>query len=166
MNKQDVQMLFAYNQWANDRIVAAAEKVTEAQFLAPASYPHGGLRGTLVHALFADGIWLQRWNGIRGGVRLNPEDFPTFASYRARQSTIAQDQMAFVAGVTDAALAAEFAFADTKGVAHTRILWHTMAHVVNHGTQHRSEAAAMLTDLGHSPGDLDIVIFLSDAPRN
>lgn len=166
MNKQDIQMLFAYNQWANARIVAAAEKVTEAQFLAPASYPHGGLRGTLVHALFADGIWLQRWNGIRGGVRLNPADFPTFASYRDRHSKVARDQMSFVAALTDAALVAEFSYADMKGDPHTTVLWQSMLHVVNHGTQHRSEAAAMLTDLGHSPGDLDITIFLSDATRN
>ena len=32
-----------------------------------------------------------------------------------------------------------------------------LAHVVNHGTQHRSELARYLTVHGHSPGELDLL---------
>jgi uncharacterized damage-inducible protein DinB len=37
-----------------------------------------------------------------------------------------------------------------------------MRHVVNHGTHHRSGAAAILTDYGHSPGGLDFTAFLNE----
>jgi uncharacterized damage-inducible protein DinB len=47
------------------------------------------------------------------------------------------------------------AFAD--GSENKRLRWVMMLHVVNHGTQHRSEVALMLTILGHSPGDMEIL---------
>jgi uncharacterized damage-inducible protein DinB len=35
--------------------------------------------------------------------------------------------------------------------------WVILAHVVNHGTQQRSELALYLTERGHSPDQLDLI---------
>ena len=37
-----------------------------------------------------------------------------------------------------------------------------LVHVVNHGTQHRAEAAALLTAEGRSPSELDLFDFAEE----
>src|SRR6185369_736316 len=143
MNKQDIELLYSYNQWANARILKAASALTGEQFLAPASFPHGGMRGTLVHALFAEWVWRKRWEGESPSTRPQPEDFPTFDSLRLRWLEEEALLMKFIHAQTDEDLNEAFQFTTTTGEVREHILWQAMAHVVNHGTQHRSEAAAM-----------------------
>jgi uncharacterized damage-inducible protein DinB len=162
MNKQDIFVLYKYNQWANARILNTAAQVTPEQYLAPAAFPHGGLQGTLVHALFAEWIWRNRWEGNSPTDRLKREDFPNIESLQNRWLAEEQKLMDFVDQVSDEQLCDNFHYLNTSGKPFTRILWHAMAHVVNHGTQHRTEAAAILTDLGHSPGDIDLIYFLDE----
>jgi uncharacterized damage-inducible protein DinB len=160
MNKQDIFILYKYNQWANAKILNAAAKVTQEQYLAPNSFPHGGLCGTLVHALFAEWIWRKRWEGTSPTHRLKPEEFPTFESLHTRWLEEEKQLMEFAERVTDERLNNNFSYTNTSGKPFTQVLWQAMAHLVNHGTQHRTEAAAMLTDFGHSPGDIDLIYFL------
>jgi len=37
-----------------------------------------------------------------------------------------------------------------------------LQHLANHGTQHRSEAALLLTQAGRSPGEIDLIFFAED----
>ncbi|HEU4745584.1 MAG TPA: DinB family protein [Anaerolineales bacterium] len=162
MNKQDILILYKYNQWANAKILNAAANVTTDQFLAPASFPHGGLRGTLVHALSAEWIWRTRWEGSSPTVMLKAEEFPDFPSLRGRWAEEEMRLMNFVSGISDESLNNTFDYTNTSGKPFSRVLWHAMVHLVNHGTQHRTEAAAMLTDFGCSPGDIDLIFFVSE----
>ena len=164
MNKQDIHLLYAYNRWANARILDAVATMSEAQFLVQGEFGHGGLRGTLVHTLFAEWIWRLRWQGSPPDVRWKSDDFPTIAHLTTRWREEEMKLMAFVDGLTEERLMAEFDYISTEGRAHRRVVWEAMAHLVNHGTQHRSEAAALLTALGHSPGDIDLIVFLNEDP--
>ena len=160
MNKADILLLYQYNQWTTKKILDAASKVTPEQFLAPGSFTHDGLRGTLVHALFSEWIWRNRWEGTSPTVRLKPDDFPSIEALRTRWEEEEKLLMTFVENVSEERLNSKFSYKATDGTPHERILWQAMAHLVNHGTQHKTEAAAMLTGFGQSPGDIDMILYL------
>ncbi|MBI2332105.1 MAG: DinB family protein [Chloroflexi bacterium] len=160
MNKENIQTLYRYNQWANERILDTAAKLDAEQFLAPSEQAHRYLRGVLVHTLFAEWIWRKRWGGESPMSRFKPDDFPTFNALHTRWKAEEAELMKFVELVDEEQLNKPFQYASTEGLRYENILWESMAHVVNHGTQHRSEAAIILTELGYSPGDLDMILFL------
>lgn len=162
MNKQAILTLFQYNAWSTAKILMSASNLTEEQFLAPVRFPHGSLRGTLVHALFGEWVWHRRWAGIPQNPKWNAEDFPTFASLRARWTEEEPRLMQFAADVTEERLYTKFKYVSTEGYPPERVLWEAMAHLVNHGTQHKTEAAAILTGFGHSPGDIDLIVYLNE----
>ena len=162
MKKDEILTLYQYNAWANARILNTTAKVTPEQFLAQGEFSHGGLRGTLVHTLFAEWIWRHRWEGHSPTEWLLPKDFPTFEALRTRWDVEEKALMTFAQNVSNEDLDKTIRYNRTGGEPRENILWHLMVHLVNHGTQHRSEAAAMLTSYGHSPGDIDFIIYLRE----
>jgi uncharacterized damage-inducible protein DinB len=65
----------------------------------------------------------------------------------------------YLLSLTDHELLRRIDYRSTKGQPFQNTLWHLLAHVVNHGTQHRSEVGMALTEAGHSPGDLDMLVY-------
>ena len=155
-----VRELYAYNAWANARILEAATKLSTAELVAPGGASFDSLRDTLVHTMGAQWLYLERWHGRAPHAMPDPAEFPDLAAIRARWDEIERDTQAFVAGLDDARLAAPLSYVNMQGETWTYPLWQQMVHQVNHGTQHRSEAAMLLTRLGHSPGWLDLLYFV------
>jgi uncharacterized damage-inducible protein DinB len=162
MQTHEIILLYDYNYWANQRILQATERVSPEQFVAPTSHTYGSLHGTLLHILSAEWIWRSRWQGDSPTAMLDPADFPTLAALRARWDSEEQQMRAFLAALRDQNLASTVQYATTSGRPSSQILWQVMLHVVLHGMQHRSEAAAILTDYGQSPGDIDLIVFLRE----
>lgn len=50
-------------------------------------------------------------------------------------------------------------YKSTDGRPFAQPLWQQLQHVVNHGTHHRSEIAAMVTLTKGSPAPTDMVLF-------
>lgn len=161
MNPTDIRLLIDYNIWANERVLAAAARLDPEQFAAPAGLSFGSLRGTLAHILAAEVVWrLRCQEGVSPPALLAESDFPTLESLRRRWAAEQEALRRYALGLTGAALEATVSYRTTQGTPRQDVLGHLLAHVVNHGTQFRAEAAVALTRSGQSPGDLDLIYFM------
>ncbi len=161
-----VRTLYRYSAWATGRILEKAARLRPDELAAPSGASFSSVRETLVHIMAAQLIWLSRWQGTSPTSLLDAREFPDVASIRARWDQIEHDTQGFVVGLTDAELGEVREYRNTRGERWAYPLWQQVVHQVNHATQHRGEVAAALTALGHSPGDLDLLIFVDETePR-
>jgi uncharacterized damage-inducible protein DinB len=139
----------------------ALRQAGDEAFIAPRSeLYYGSLRGTLTHILTAEWIWRTRCQEGRSPTTLlDPLAFPGVDALASRWSAEEAAMRLYLASLTSADLARTVHYQSTKGQPFHNTLWHLLVHVVNHATQHRSEAAMTLTALGHSPGDLDLIVY-------
>jgi uncharacterized damage-inducible protein DinB len=163
MNIQDIRFIYDYNYWANGKILEAASKVTEEQFVAPSEFPMGPLRRTMLHVVDAEYGWRGFFEAKKFNEDLNPEDFLTFELLERKFREEEKSMRACLDRLTDEDVNNHIQYVNDEGTLRDRVLWHCLLHVVNHGTQHRSEAAALLTRYNASPGDLDFTLFLIES---
>jgi uncharacterized damage-inducible protein DinB len=163
MNRNALITFYAYNEWANRRILTAAAKLTPEQFLAPAAANLGSVRDILAHAYGAEWIWRQRVQyGATPTALPDPQGFPTCDMLATAWRDEEAGMRDYVAGLSDEDANATVIYRSTKGQPYEAVLWQILAHVVNHGTQHRAEVAHVLTGYGHSPGDMDMILYLRE----
>ncbi len=162
IRREDIDLLWHYNDWANDRILACAEGLSAEQLSTANDFGWGSLRGALVHLMDAEYAWRILLKDGEHVEWLQPEDFLDVASIRARWASEREAFWVYLDSMSDADLSGKISYESEDGRRY-RLLWQCLAHVVNHGTQHRAECAALLTGFGQSPGNLDLTEYLADA---
>lgn len=171
MKVDEIKLLYGYNDWADTRLLAACAQVSPEQYAAPTSYGHGGLRAIMIHIL--DNIWQQRIT-LQGyykepladeaayeATELHEDAFPTFTMLRQRWLIEQQEMWTYLDTLTEDTLNSTIRYV-IPGVIRQRVVWHILLDLILHATQHRSEAAALLTGYGQSPGDFDFILFQNE----
>jgi len=145
-----------FHAWANDRILTTAAGLSDEQFRRTANLDHGSAFATLRHLVDVDWSWRQFCIGNDVGEAyvwdhgFVLDDLPAIHAFCLEEDG---ELRRYVESLDAAALAERL----TGGEDSAAPRWLILAHVVNHGTQHRSELARYLTECGHSPGELDLL---------
>ncbi len=165
MKIADIRLIYEYNHWANEHLLAHCAALTDAQYTAPFDYSVGGVRDTLIHILDVELSWRRRMQGDPTDFDLTAADLPTLDVLRERWTTEKAATFEWLSTLSDHDLDGMFRFATNDGKYRERVLWHGLYHVVDHGTQHRSEIAELLTGFGHSPGDMYFMRFMRETGK-
>jgi uncharacterized damage-inducible protein DinB len=151
----EIRFLFAYDRWATRRVLAALEGLDAAVWSRVHDVGERGVGSILVHHLGAS----QRWRiafetqGSDEGPEPELEPLPTMDELRERWRAEWAAVDAWLPTMTEGFVRYVF-----DGVP----VWQMLVHVVNHGTQHRAEVAALLTAEGRSPGELDLINYAEE----
>src|SRR5262245_9289786 len=153
MRPEEVRFLYAYDRWATQRVLGVLDGLDESVWGRTGVVGERGLGAILVKHLGAS----QRWRNSfqRTGDSPEPEDEPLLSIDELRRrweaECAAEDE--WLPTVAD----------DFIAYVHDGVpVWQMLVHVVNHGTQHRAEAAALLTAEGRSPGELDLINYAEE----
>jgi uncharacterized damage-inducible protein DinB len=156
--KGQIISLFEYGDWMNQRLLESAAALTAEQFDRKVLPGFGSLHLILVHILGTEVLWLARWQGLSPKMVLSPSDLPIVTAIRERWADLVDERRANLANLEEAELDVMVHWTNMRGQSFALARWQVL-HGANHSTHHRSEAAAILSELGHEPNSTDLLEY-------
>ena len=162
MNVHEIGTLYAYNRWATARLLDAARSLGPTEFTRDLGTSHRSVRGTFVHVLWSEWIWLQRWRGVSPKEVFGEDEWPDVDTIRERWSDLERDRQDFIRTLTDDRLPLLIPYENVQGERWEYSLVHMMQHVVNHSSYHRGQVVTLLRQLGRTPPTTDFLVFFDE----
>ena len=169
MTKDDIQLFFEYDRWANERMLQGVSALASEQFTRHLDGSFSCLRDAVAHIIGGQWIWLTYWKASthdaalleelrkRREAQFNANVLPNAITLRAKCKEVEKEMAEFVNAVTDQDLEKMLPARNTQ-----ISLAHLMQHVANHSTYHRGQVALMLREIGAEPALTDFHVFLAE----
>jgi uncharacterized damage-inducible protein DinB len=153
------------NAWANNRLLTACTKLSDAAFQAERVSFFPSLMATLNHNLAVDWFYVDALEGGTQGPKAfdNKVPCPTMAALMPAQAAVDRRLIGFCDRLSDVLLASE-----TRIHRHDRIQADrtdkVLLHLFEHQIHHRGQAHAMLAGTAVEPPQLDEFFMTDEAP--
>ena len=152
---------FRFNLWANLRLLDACEQLSDAQLDATTEGVYGSARETLMHLVSSEEGYAWRFN-FAGGDPISPieesDPFPGFDELRRRIERSGKELIAMAEQADlDQVLHLDGGTYEAKVII-------VMIQAMNHGDDHRSQIATLMSRQGIEPPCLDAWCY-NDALR-
>ena len=152
-----------FHRWANQRIVEAAQPLSNEALHKDHGTSFKSVFGTLVHIYQADSTWFGRIFG-------NPDAQTTTFTPKPDLTGLSADWFVLLDRAADwSAMLSEpewndvISYKDSRGNSHQTAILPIILHVVNHGSYHRGQVSSLLRQIGVTPPNTDLINFYRQA---
>src|SRR5574341_379016 len=159
MDIETIDNLYKYNAWANNKTFETAAKLTPEQFNKDLGSSYRSVKGTLVHIVGAEWIWLRRWLGTSPKALWDPNEFSSVEQIKKHWENVEQERKEFISTLTGGSLVKPLSYINLKGQPFSYPLWQCLQHLVNHSTYHRGQVTTLLRQLGAEAVGTDLLIY-------
>ena len=156
--------LYRYNEWANRRLLQAANLLPATEFTRDLGGSLQSVHGTLLHILWVELMFMRRWRGRSATDLSAPPQLDSVATISSAWEDLEHERTAYLGQLADADVTRTISYVDSRGRSVSLALWQTLIHLANHSTYHRGQVASQLRQLGYAPPATDFIVFCGE-PR-
>jgi uncharacterized damage-inducible protein DinB len=143
---ENIQRLFAYDDWANREILTVLQKL---------EVPPARSVKLLAHIVSAERLWLER-------LRLQKQIYPVWPDFSLDQCKLEVQELPqlwkqYLASMKEACLSRSLTYKNTKGESWTSQKQDILMHVILHSAYHRGQIAADMRAAGITPAYTDFI---------
>ena len=159
------RVMARYNAWQNRGLRTAAESLPEKELTKDRGAFFGSIHRTMNHLLWADLMWLSRFDAGEapdGGIPESVDYTPTLATWWAERFRCDGQITAWAEDLSSLDLVGDLRWTSgVTGRVMQKSVGQCVAHFFNHQAHHRGQIHAMLTAAGAVPEPSDLA-FMKD----
>lgn len=152
--------MLAYNDWADEQILAAAESLDDARLDQSIDVGRGTPRRVLIHTWAGEHVWVQRWQGKIETKWPDESERVAVATLRERFRSAWRERDAFLTTLSGADLDREVSYRDSRGGLFRASLHDMIRQMVVHSIHHRAQMVNILRRLGTAAPELDYMMYV------
>ncbi len=151
-------MEFTYHVWATQKLLEHLKSLPHEMFHKEIQSVFPSVERTLFHLYEVDVLWFSRLKGER--MPVEKKMFETVEECELDFSDLHNEILEWLGDMSDELISLRYT--TSKGEAFENTRDEILNHMVNHGTYHRGNIAAMLWQLGEKGVSTDYIYFLRE----
>ncbi len=163
MDKQDLQLLIAYNCWSNEKVLGVVSKISGEDFKKKLETGFNPVRETLIHIFECEAGWLKICRGISDNNNINIENnSESLESIKRKWFDLNENFQKYVEALTDEDSKRKISYQNDAGKSYEDALEHLIQHLVNHSTYHRGQIMTHLRQIKAETVNTDFLSFIDE----